>query len=217
MFAVKESRADASDEKDKKHLDLVKKALEPSVNPLDTFMDISKNRVHGTGDWVRNEKVFKAWYSDKFPILSIGGTSGSGKSYLAGNIIEYLQEHHPQVIQHPSRKSVSYVFFKDNSPETRSVHQAHLDMAYQISQNDKFYAKHVASLSQKDIKSIRSAWRSLYIEFFVQNGRVDSSVYLILDGFDEADTDNRQLFPSLLSDIPRGSSRSKFFSYSFGV
>jgi hypothetical protein len=163
----------------------------------------SKKRVPGTGDWIRNEELFMSWMDQENPVLWISGNPGSGKSYLSGNIIAYLQEQHPQGVQHPSRISIGYFFFKDSDPQTRSFHQALRDLAYQISQNDPVYAKYIDSQCQSpdDIRTIRSAWRKLFVEYFIKNDRVDSSVYLVVDGVDEAYEAERQLFLELLSDL----------------
>ena len=203
VVALTESKAEAKDDKDKKHLDKAKSVLKPSVSPLDTFLDISKKRVPGTGDWIRNEQLFKSWMNQKNPVLWVSGNPGSGKSYLSGNIISYLREQHPQGVQHPSHTSVGYFFFKDSDPQTRSFHQALRDLAYQISQNDPVYAKYIDSQCQSpdDIKTIQSVWRKLFVDFFLQNDRIDSSVYLVIDGVDEANEAERQLFLELLSDL----------------
>ena len=209
--AVMNSKGEAKDERDLKHLQNVKAVLQPSVSPLDMYMDISKNRVQGTGDWVRNEQLFQLWYRQKNPVLYISGNPGSGKSYLSGNIISYLQEQHPQGVQHTSRTSVGYFFFKDNNPKTRSIHQALRDLAYQISQNDPVYAKHVVSQCQspEDVSTIRIAWRKLFVDFFIHNDKIDSSVYLVVDGVDEAYDTELQLFLSLLSEVKQAASNGE--------
>jgi hypothetical protein len=188
VMAALNERAEVKDDKDKKCLDKAKALLKPSVSPVDIFLDISKKRVPGTGDWIRNEELFMSWMDQENPVLWISGNPGSGKSYLSGNIIAYLQEQHPQGVQHPSRISIGYFFFKDSDPQTRSFHQALRDLAYQISQNDPVYAKYIDSQCQSpdDIRTIRSAWRKLFVEYFIKNDRVDSSVYLVVDGVDEA-------------------------------
>ena len=203
VAVLNSSKGEAADERDPKRLQNLKAILQPSVSPLDTYMDISKNRVQGTGDWVRNEQLFQLWYQQKNPVLYISGNPGSGKSYLSGNIISYLQEQHPQGVQHTSRTSVGYFFFKDNNPKTRSLLQALRDLAYQISQNDPVYAKHVVSQchSPEDISTIPSAWRKLFVDFFIRNEKIDSIVYLVVDGVDEAYDIELQLFLSLLSDV----------------
>lgn len=61
MAAMSESRTEANEGKDRKHIDKAKTILQPSVNPIDTYTRIDKTRVPGTGDWIRKEELFQAW------------------------------------------------------------------------------------------------------------------------------------------------------------
>ncbi|KAH0559339.1 hypothetical protein GP486_004147 [Trichoglossum hirsutum] len=206
MLTMDESKAEAKEDKDKKRQEGIKKVLQPSVSAQDWYDKINKTRVPGTGDWVRNESLFKSWVDRGFPVLWISGTPGAGKSYLSSNVITFLREQHPQGIQHPSRISVAYFFFKDDNPRTRSFHQALRDIAYQICQNDPVYAKHVTAQcdSPDEISSIESSWRNLYVDFFLQNNGLDSSVYILLDGIDEAYITELQPFLNLVKDLSEG-------------
>ncbi|KAI9769862.1 MAG: hypothetical protein M1839_003581 [Geoglossum umbratile] len=210
MLAMDESKAVAKEEKDKKHQDNVKKVLQPSVRAQDWYDKINKSRVPGTGDWVRDEGLFKSWVDKTFPVLWISGTPGAGKSYLSSNIITFLREQHPQSIQHPSHTSVAYYFFKDDNPKTRSFSQALRDIAYQICQNDPVYAKHVTTQcdSPAEIDSIESIWRCFFKGFFLQENGLDSSAYILFDGIDEAYDAERQTFLQLIKDLNEGIGRS---------
>lgn len=205
MLGMNESRNEAKAEQDKGH-QKVKQVLRPSVTAQDWYDRISKSRVPGTGDWIRGEDFFLAWIEKNIPVLWVSGNPGAGKSYLSSNIISFLRDQHPQGVQHPSHVSVGYFFFKDDNPKTRSFHQALCDMAYQISQNDPIYEKHVAAYcdSSEDIETIQSAWRTLFVNFFLKKKDVDSSVYLIIDGVDEAFEAERRVFFDLIKDINEG-------------
>lgn len=209
MLAINESRTEAKAEQNINHQNIVKRVLQPSVTALDWYDKINKSRVPGTGDWIRGEGLFKSWIKRDIPILWLSGIPGAGKSYLSSNIISFLRDRHLQGVQHHSHVSVGYFFFKDDNPKTRSFHQALRDLAYQISQNDSVYAKYVASTcdSSEDIGTLQSAWRHLFVNFFVKNKDVSGSVYLIIDGVDEADTADRQPFLDLIKDINGGKSR----------
>lgn len=209
MLAINESRAEANAEQNKNHQNIVKQVLQPSVTALDWYDKINKSRVPGTGDWIRGEGLFKSWIKRDIPILWLSGIPGAGKSYLSSNIISFLRDRHPQGVQPPSHVSVGYFFFKDDNPKTRSFHQALRDLAYQISQNDSVYANYVASTcdSSEDIGTLQSAWRNLFANFFIKKKDVSGSVYLIIDGVDEADTADRQPFLDLIKDINGGKSR----------
>lgn len=205
MLAMDEFKNEAKTEQEKGH-QTVKQILRPSVTAQDWYDKISKSRVPGTGDWIRGEDFFQAWIEKNIPVLWVSGNPGAGKSYLSSNIISFLRDQHPQGVQHPSHVSVGYFFFKDDNPETRSFHQALRDLAYQISQNDPVYEKYVAANcnSSEDIKTLQSVWRILFVNFFIKKKHVDSSVYLIIDGVDEAFEAERRIFFDLIKDINEG-------------
>lgn len=203
MAVLNESRAEANEGRDKKHIDKAKSILDPSPNPEDIYTAIDRTRVPGTGDWIRNEEFFQAWMKQDSPVLGIFGMPGSGKSYLSGNMISYLAQEHPQRVQHASHTSIAYFFFKDNNPRTRSFKQALNDLAFQVTQNDPIYAKYIASnfQSASEIETLQSKWRRLFVDYFLKKENVDSKVYLVLDGVDEALDSERQEFLELLVDL----------------
>jgi tRNA A37 threonylcarbamoyladenosine biosynthesis protein TsaE len=202
---LSELKEEAKNDPGKTHKDFVKKALQPSkVNtPQDWYDKINKSRVPSTGDWIRGEDVFKSWIGKDVPIIFISGNPGAGKSFLSSNIIAFLREQHPQGVQHPSYVSVGYFFFKDDNPSTRSFHQAFRDIAYQISRNDPVYQKYLSTTVEdyESISTIESAWRILFVDFFLKEKYVDSSVYILFDGVDEAFDTERQIFLSLVKDV----------------
>ncbi|KAI9045141.1 uncharacterized protein KD926_009555 [Aspergillus affinis] len=205
MAAIVSTGGSGNGTKDIQHQAAIKKILEPSVSPLDIYNDIAKRRVPGTGDWIRTEQLFRAWTDQENPVLWVSGNPGSGKSFLSENIISFLQEMHPQGVSHPSRTSIGYFFFKDSNPETRSFHRALRDLAYQIYQNDPLYQRYIQQNchSPQDVKTIQSAWRTLFINYFADTTAGDSSVFLVFDGVDEAFQEDRQTFLGLLSDLRR--------------
>ncbi|EFR02973.1 NACHT and TPR domain-containing protein [Nannizzia gypsea CBS 118893] len=190
-------------EQDRRDQDFIKGALKPSVTAYDWYDKISKSRVKDTGDWIRNEPFFISLVERRIPILRVSGNPGAGKSYLASNMISYLNGLYPQLVHHSSRVSVGYFFFKDDNPTTRSIHQALCDIAYQISQNDPVYAKYIvtSAITAEDISTIESAWRTLFVNFFIKKLDGTSSVYLLLDGVDEAFEAEIQPFFELVKDI----------------
>lgn len=195
-------------EQDKGPEDNAKILLRPSITAQDWYDKINKSRVPGTGDWIRGEDLFKKWVEKDIPILWISGNPGAGKSYLSSNIITFLTDQYPQGITHPSHVSVGYFFFKDDNPKTRSFHHALCDLSYQISQNDPIYAKYLTNscLSHDDIRTLTSAWRNLFVNFFMKKPGLQSSVYLVLDGVDEAFEEERKEFLELGKDILEGKS-----------
>jgi hypothetical protein len=103
--------------------------------------------------------------------------------------------------------SVGYFFFKDDNPDTRSFNQALRDIAYQMSQNDPAYAKYIALTcdSAREIGSLHSIWRTMFVDYFLGKKTVKSSVYMLLDGMDESHAESREQFLELIKDLHKAS------------
>ncbi|RHZ57984.1 NACHT and TPR domain protein [Aspergillus thermomutatus] len=188
----------------KSQRDLVRSILRPSAtdSAQDWYDKISKTRVPGTGDWIRHEDVFQGWMDGHLPVMFISGNPGAGKSYLSSSIIAFLRDQYPQGVQHPSHASVGYFFFKDDNPTTRSFHQALRDLAYQISRNDPAYEKYLATLGDYGSAStLESAWRTLFVNYFLKKESITSRVYVLFDAVDEAFEEERLVFLQLAKDI----------------
>lgn len=204
VVSVNESKQESTEDREKSLHTLVNKILRPSKtdSAQDWYDKINKARIPGTGDWVRNEDIFQGWLSRDTPIIFVSGNPGAGKSYLSTNIISLLREQYPQGVQSTSLISVAYFFFKDDNPDTRSIHLALRDLAFQISKSDPVYQKHIATIEQYErISSLESAWRLLFVDYFLKKPNVDSSVYILLDAVDEASDDERRIFLSLAKDL----------------
>jgi hypothetical protein len=91
-----DSTAELKEGKGKTYQDHIRKVLRPSVSALDWYDKINKTRVPETGDWIREETLFRSWVNREMPILWIVGNPGAGKSYIASNIISFLREKYPQ-------------------------------------------------------------------------------------------------------------------------
>ena len=200
VMLLKDSRA-AVQEDELGNRDGIKAVLQPSVTPQDTYDKIKKERLSGSGDWIRDESLFKSWINKTIPVLWISGMPGAGKSFLSSVMISYLKEQFPSGVHNGAQVSVGYFFFKDNNPKMRSFHQALRDLAFQIYQNDPAYAKYLETVcgSFSDIETLESAWRTLFREYFVHDDATESTIFLVLDGLDEAYDPNE--FLHLLQDL----------------
>lgn len=116
---------------------------------------------------------------------------GTGKSFLSAHLINWGSE---------NLSNIGFFFFRDNNPETRSVLQALRDIAYQLSENDAFYAKQLTQTlhSSEDIKTVASAYRRLFVEPSEQDSR-GRAMHIFLDGIDEADQDDIKVLLSQLA------------------
>ncbi|KAL4931965.1 NACHT and TPR domain protein [Aspergillus undulatus] len=203
-LSVNEAKQESSEDREKALQALVPKILRPSKtdSAQDEYDKISKTRISGTGDWIRDEEIFKVWLARETPVIFISGNPGAGKSYLSANIISFLMDHYPQHVQSTEMISIGYFFFKDDNPDTRSFHQALRDLALQISKNDPVYQRYLSTIEDYGrISTIESAWRLLFVEYFLRNPNVESYVYIVLDGVDEAFDEERRTFLTLAKDL----------------
>lgn len=204
VVSANETKQESTEDRAKSLQTLVNQILRPSKtdSAQDWYNKLNKARVPGTGDWVRNEDIFQGWLSGDTPIIFVSGNPGAGKSYLSTNIISLLHEKDTQCVQSTSLISVGYFFFKDDNPDTRSIHLALRDLAFQISKSDPAYKKHIVTIEQYErISSLESAWRLLFVDYFLKKPNVNSSVYILLDAVDEASDEERKVFLSLAKDL----------------
>jgi tetratricopeptide (TPR) repeat protein len=189
---------------------LVNQVLRPSKidSAQEWFDKIHKARVPGTGDWVRGEDVFQSWINKETPIIFLSGNPGAGKSFLATNIISFLLEQFSPGHQRRSLISIGYFFFKGDNPQTRSFHQALRDLAFQISKSDPVYQKYLGTISEYErISTLESAWRLLFVEYFLKKPNIESTAYILLDAVDETPDEERRIFVGLAKDLYSNKSR----------
>lgn len=136
------------------------------------------------------------------PVLAICGDSGSGKSFLSANVVQYLIDLFPQLIQHVSRTSVAYHFCKSNNLNLRNMKDALLSMALMIAQNDPIFASFFdgESKNSEDISTAERVWRKLFIGFF-RAATPENQVYIVVEGLEQVSSEEREGFLKLLKDL----------------
>jgi Cdc6-like AAA superfamily ATPase len=206
VIKMNETKNENRNDVEEKQLNKIRLALSPSITPEEIYRGISGKRVPGTGDWIHDERLFKAWLEHEKPILWISGGPGAGKSYLSSNIIQLLTQLHPQQVQASSRVSVAYYFCKDYDPALRSFNKALRTLAFQICQNDPVFAKYVAGVCSfpEDIKSTESLWQKLFVDYYSSEDP-QSMVYMLIDGMDEAFEQERATFLELMRSLQQAS------------
>jgi hypothetical protein len=95
-----------------RQLNKIRAVLRPSSTPEEIYRTITSKRVPGTGDWIRENPIFRSWLEREKPILWLSGRPGAGKSFLSANIIQYLMQLHPQGSRDTSKVSIAYYFCK---------------------------------------------------------------------------------------------------------
>ncbi|KAE8385186.1 NACHT and TPR domain protein [Aspergillus alliaceus] len=190
--------------------ELINRVLRPSkVDSAQEWFDkIHKARVPGTGDWVHSEDVFQSWINKETPVIFVSGNPGAGKSFLAANMISFLLKRFCPGLQRNPVTSIGYFFFKGDNPQTRSFHQALRDLAFQISKSDPWYRKYLATIAEyEQISTLESAWRLLFVEYFLKKPNIESTAYILLDAVDETLDEERRIFVDLAKDLYCNQSR----------
>jgi len=180
--------------------------LLPSQPNADRMEGILRDRVAGTGGWLLSEPAFQSWIRGHCSLLWICGGPGCGKTFLASAVISLIQSNIANGLDGFRDSVVGFYFLSKNDAHTRigGFHQALRDIAWQVTRLDSAYTDHVTSncRSTRDIETLPSAWRNLFLSYFA--GLSQTSLYLVIDGFDETENDGeygRSEFLKLLSDL----------------
>ena len=160
----------------------------------------------GTGRWISEDIILQHWEKGQSPILWVFGKPGVGKSMLAASTIEMLQDKYPQHSHIPSLTSVGYVSFKENNPALRDLTNLLKALALQIATSNERFKKHVITNLSKDHNTLASArriWKKLFLNYFPETptGRDENLLFLIVDGLDEGQVEERGAFLSCLADL----------------
>jgi Cdc6-like AAA superfamily ATPase len=200
MSPIEDHRSGTQDT-GQRQLHKIRAVLRPSSTSEEIYRTIASKRVPGTGDWIRENPIFRSWLEREKPILWLSGRPGAGKSYLSSNIIQHLLQLHPQGVRDASRTSIAYYFCKDYDPDLRSFKKALRTLSYAICMNDPIYAKHVATVCSfpDDIRTTYMIWQRLFVDFYSkESDNLQNTVYVIIDGLDEAFEEERRNFLELL-------------------
>ncbi|KAI9829183.1 MAG: hypothetical protein M1826_005778 [Phylliscum demangeonii] len=199
VSAGKEAGHEGEKRTDADMLQKLKRDLCPDRSVQDDLDAASNSRVSGTGEWVTTEPLFQAWLQRSKALLWVSGGPGAGKSYLSASIVRLLQGLYPQGAKNMSRVSIAYFFCRDFNPDRRSFDKILRTLAYQIAENDPLYLRHAIRVCEDldDLRTLPGIWRRLFLDFFNAEGS-KSSVYIIVDGLDEAYQKDREEFLQLL-------------------
>jgi tetratricopeptide (TPR) repeat protein/Cdc6-like AAA superfamily ATPase len=167
------------------------------------YHELDDKRLRGTGDWILDEPLFQQWVSREAPLLWILGGPGAGKSYLSSRIIRHLKDLHPRGKQLPIPISVGFFYIKEDDQQLRSMKTILKSIAWQISENDPVFRSYAVSVceSPEKIQTAKSIWNNLFINFFAST-KSKSSIFIVIDGLDEAPREERETLLELLGSQP---------------
>ncbi|KAM5342057.1 hypothetical protein ACJ41O_015088 [Fusarium nematophilum] len=175
----------------------LRKILDPSPFPENFFTFFNKSRVEGTGDWILQDERLEAWLRGDTQYLRVAGAAGTGKSFITTRLLAWGKKSLPDM---------AYFYFQDHNPETRSVLQALRDIAYQISESNALYARQILKdlYSTDQIRTIHDAFQRLLVEPFLSRDLWGTTIYIFLDGVDEANQDEVEELVNELAEQVQG-------------
>jgi hypothetical protein len=137
---------------------------------------------------------------DGSPILWISGPPGIGKSCVAHSIIGKLLES----TSSDPRVSVAYYFFREEHEELRSTKDMLKAAVIQTAIGDgKYRDEIVAEMKPKGEmgESVDEIWRKCFVERYPKDA--EQKLYLVLDGLDEADKEDRKQVLEIMKGVKR--------------
>ena len=206
-----EFKKDANEKNEQERLDKLDKEVLGKVQ--DRYNHVSEQMLEGTGNWIKEEPLYKDWINEEEPILWIFGGPGAGKSFLSSKIVRHLLDLYVQDPDHETRISVGYFYIKENDERLRSLNAILKSVALQIANHNPVYKKHVVNVcaSSDSIGTAKSTWENLFLEFFGSRQNADNAAFIVIDGLDEAPRAEREMFLELLRSLEdyRGLGSSK--------
>jgi len=162
----------------------------------------ASERQDGSGDWLRDERLYVSWLKSEGPVLWILGRPGSGKSFLASTVVSYLLDIHSEA-QSSTRVSVGYFYIQEDDVQLRSLNTILKSVAYQLQDQDAVYAKYLVKVCNSPQKTITAAdtWKNLFLDYFGSLQYGNKLAFIVLDGIDEAPRKERETLFRLLKDL----------------
>lgn len=114
-----------------------------------TYQRIRQNHVEGTGNWLLQDRFFKAWKNKDggSPVLAIVGGEASGKSYLASTVISHLRTEGFGA-EATTRNLVAF-YFMNKKHANAGVDSLGKSIIWQFAQSDPSYMQSVALTCEK--------------------------------------------------------------------
>ncbi|KAK6340012.1 hypothetical protein TWF730_001789 [Orbilia blumenaviensis] len=169
------------------------------------YGEFKRRLLPGTGAWLRKEAAYNEWLAAKIPVLFIFGEPGSGKSYLATSIISEVQEmfsHNYSIDEkniQTDHTSTAFFFIRESDTQLLNVNGMLKTIAYQIIESDPFFRRHAIEVCKysRNTLTAEDTWKNLFQKYYHEISP-QSSVFIIVDGLDEAPKADQQLITNIL-------------------
>ncbi|KAB5585278.1 hypothetical protein GE09DRAFT_20109 [Coniochaeta sp. 2T2.1] len=153
----------------------------PEVPEEDVGMQ-DLTRLQTSGQWFLDKETFREWRdSASSKTLWLHGGPGTGKSYLAGNIVKHLRE---------QGHDCSYFFFAAGTDNKGTINAFLRSMAYQMAMLHPVVHSMIRDLARRSETSIdkvdhNQLWRQLYLLTGITKVSSERQQYWVLDALDE--------------------------------
>ncbi|EHK24398.1 uncharacterized protein TRIVIDRAFT_10464, partial [Trichoderma virens Gv29-8] len=198
---------------------------EAEINRLDSFMniissgqtgkshaEIRRSRTKNTGDWLINHEDFRDWQAipSSSTLLCLKGTVGTGKTFLASRVIDYVKENTETSAQD---RGFAFCYCDRAGSLMQDPFKVLRSLARQLSYkayNDDQVRKQVVQICQ----SAREGWDPGYEEYeelILRSLNSYSRTIIILDALDESDITKYNLAETLIGLMEKASKPVKVF------
>lgn len=164
----------------------------------DDLLAVQDARVPGTCAWILEKQFYDDWKSqhDKAPILWVDGKPATGKSVLAGFVVDDLRQ---------SGMSCSYYFFRHGDRSKSRLSACLRSLAFQMALIDLGIRDLLMKLQEDrtrvDHENERDLWRTLFVLGIFRAATVPH--YWVIDALDEC-TSFAPFLDSMLSKMNPG-------------
>ncbi|KAK4126948.1 WD40 repeat-like protein [Parathielavia appendiculata] len=162
----------------------------------DDLFAVQDARVPGTCEWILEKQTYNEWKDlqhDAPPILWFGGKPATGKSVLAGFVVDDLRQSHMRC---------SYYFFKHGDTFKSKLSACLRSLAYQMASADTGIRESFIKLQEDRLRldhdNERNLWRSLFTTELFRGATVPH--YWVIDALDEC-TNFAPFLDSMLSKV----------------
>ena len=133
------------------------------------------------------------------------GQEGIGKSFISHATLRLLRS------QEEGHASFAYFYFKEDFAHLQFAQCAFSSAAIQIAESNAKYAEQIAAKLKEDEPNTAQTptWRRLFLSPFGTSNAADGNekLFLVFDGLDESNDEQRQIFYNFLADLKKEKSR----------
>lgn len=150
----------------------------------------------GLGNWIRQDRLYQEFKTGQHSRLLVAGLSGSGKSFLAHNVISDLRQNETAY--------VGYFFFSRDADKIVTPSRALCTMASHVASDSQTYARYVLENCKPPsaLDRLDTAWKLLFANKFIGKAQpLKRPVYLVIDALDALSKTDRAELCSMIQEV----------------